>query len=135
MEWIDVSNKMHSLLDIGINAIQLHKSSQFHLVAVGITKNKEIIIGYPTHKTHPFRLNFCQDYKDYTRWIHAEQDLCFKARADNSILACIMVVRLHKKYETLKLARPCLMCQATVRAMQPRAKVYFTTNEETLEKF
>jgi cytidine deaminase len=122
------SKKIKMLLRIGVEALQLRRKERFCLAAIGLSKNKEIFIGFPTKKTHPGLVKFESWTEDYHRWIHAEQALCLQARANNAELTHILVIRLHKKFGYLKLAKPCEMCQNTIKEFQPHAKVFYSTD-------
>lgn len=133
MDIDDLSKRLKSALVIALEALRVRGHQKFYIVAVGITKNKEIILGYPKEKTHPDQLRLRPPSWHYMPWVHAEQDLCFQARAMNATLTHIIVCRLHRKYGSFKLAKPCELCQYTISLMQPHAKIYYTTNEGTID--
>ena len=129
--------KLRRLLSIGVNAILLHPELQYHMVAVGLTKSKEVILGYPKIKTHPFFKKYHEKYFNYAKAVHAEGDLTLKTM--DKVLDTILVIRLGKKrnniFNFFKLAKPCVSCQNVLADFQPQAKIYYTTNEASILPF
>jgi cytidine deaminase len=129
--------KLRRLLTVGTQAIILHSELQYKMVAIGLTKNKEVFIGYPKIKTHPFFKRYHAEYLAHSKVVHAEGDLVLKCM--DKELDIILVIRLGKSRNSCKeffrMAKPCASCEHVLSDFQPHAKVFYTSHEGTILPF
>ena len=99
------------------------KHSMTHsLVALVVSKNKVLSIGYNQPKTHPISVDTPM------QMLHAELDAIVRCADDDSDGAEIVVARL-KSSGRPGLAKPCAACQKVLRRFGIR-RVLYTTNSE-----
>lgn len=99
------------------------KHSMTHsLVALVVSKNKVLSIGYNQPKTHPISI------ETPMQMLHAELDALVRCADDDAEGAEVVVVRL-KSSGRPGLSKPCGVCQKVLRRFGVR-RVLYTTNSE-----
>lgn len=106
----------------------------FEIIAHACDKRGRIIaVGKNNYKkTHPLQKHFADIVKDpHKHFLHAEIDALIKCKG--KVPHSLHVYRYSSEGKMV-LAKPCIICQAAIKAFGV-SKVFYTTNNQTIEEF